>query len=80
MTGKMVFSALLAVIFALGLAGYSLAGEREDKKEFNRFDERFEENSEEEFFGDFFFGDEFFEPEFRFNPFFLKERPFFFDD
>jgi hypothetical protein len=74
MTLKMLFSALLAVIFALGLAGYSLAGEREDDKD------RFEEDFEEEFFGDFFFDDDFFEPEFRFNPFFFKERPFFFDD
>ena len=78
MTLKMLFSALLAVIFALGLAGYSLAGEREDDKD--RFEDRFEENFEEEFFGDFFFDDDFFEPEFRFNPFFFKERPFFFDD
>jgi hypothetical protein len=76
MTGKMLFSALLAVIFAFGLVGYSLAGEREEEKEFEGFEEEFEE----EFFGEFFF-EEFFEPEdFFFNPFFFKARPFFFDD
>jgi len=79
MTLKMLFSALLAVILAFGVSGYSLAGDRDDDRDRDKFD-RFEDKFEEDFFGDFFFDDDFFEPKFRFNPFFFKARPFFFDD
>jgi len=87
MTRKMIFRTLVAVMFALslifGMAGPSIAGERErDEDKFDRFEDRFEEKLDErffdreEFFEDFFFED-FFE-DFFFDPFF--GRRLFFDD